>query len=220
MAAPRVLWSRESEEIDSLAFERSLKAHGYRLVAGTDEAGRGPLAGPVVAACVVLPEGCQASRFRDSKQLKPELRCELAAEIVALPGVYWGVGVVVAADIDRLNILQASLLAMQHAVADLAIRPDFLLIDGKHQLPLALPQQALVQGDSRSASIAAASIIAKVRRDEIMAEYHLRYPQYNFHRHKGYGTADHLRLLRQHGPCPIHRRSFKPVGNCLRGDHD
>ncbi|ADH85865.1 ribonuclease HII [Desulfurivibrio alkaliphilus] len=214
------LWQREPEVVDSLAFERSLESQGYRLVAGIDEAGRGPLAGPVVAACVVLPAGCEASRFRDSKQLKPELRCRLAAEIEALPGVYWGVGVVAPAEIDRLNILQASLLAMQKAVAALAAEPDFLLVDGKHQLPLPLPQQALVRGDSRSASIAAASIIAKVRRDEIMADYHRRYPQYNFHRHKGYGTAEHLHLLRQHGPCPIHRRSFKPVGDCLRGGDD
>lgn len=207
---------------DALAFERTLWNQGYRLVAGTDEAGRGPLAGPVVAACVILPRACDVSRLRDSKQLTPRRRRELAAEIAALAGVFLGLGVVSAAEIDRLNILQASLLAMKKAVETLAAGaggclPDFLLVDGKFQVPLALPQQALVKGDSRSASIAAASIVAKVRRDRIMAEYHLHYPQYNFIRHQGYGTAEHLRLLREHGPCPIHRQSFKPVNHCRQG---
>ncbi len=231
MAALQALWQGDSAGADSLRFERTLKDQGYRLVAGTDEAGRGPLAGPVVAACVVLPEDCRAAgRFQDSKQLKPQRRLELAAEIAALPGVYLGIGVVEPAEIDRLNILQASLLAMKKAVQALAaappgdgsdgLLPDFLLVDGKQQVPIALPQQALVQGDSRSASIAAASIVAKVRRDEIMEHCHRRYPQYNFRRHKGYGTAEHLRLLREHGPCPLHRRSFRPVRSCLGGEDD
>ncbi len=151
------------------------------------------------------------------------MRRELAAEILAMPGCRQGIGVVNAAEIDRINILQASLLAMKLAVMSLItdfawsnlLLPDFILVDGKFKIPLDLPQQALVKGDSRSASIAAASIVAKVRRDAIMADYHLQYPQYNFGRHKGYGTAEHLCLLGEHGPCPIHRRSFKPVARGL-----
>lgn len=214
-------WTGERGEADSLAYERSLWNQGYRRVAGTDEAGRGPLAGPVVAACVILPPGCEVRRFRDSKQLTPAVRRELAAQIAGLAGVGLGVGVVEPAEIDRLNILQASLLAMKQAVEALAaatganrcaaLLPDFLLVDGKFKVPLVLPQQALVRGDSRSASIAAASIVAKVRRDAIMAEYHRQFPQYNFIQHQGYGTAEHLRLLRRHGPCPIHRQTFGPV---------
>ncbi|MFH7320314.1 ribonuclease HII [Desulfurivibrio sp. D14AmB] len=214
------MWAREPVEADSLAFERSLWGQGYRLVAGTDEAGRGPLAGPVVAACVILPRQCEPGIFKDSKQLTAERRRDLAARLFALPGACWGLGVVSAAEIDRINILQAALLAMKKAVQALAsppagLLPDYLLVDGKFTVALPLPQQALVRGDSRSASIAAASIIAKVRRDEIMAELHQQYPQYNFQQHKGYGTAEHRRLLREHGPCPEHRRSFKPVGLAL-----
>lgn len=211
----RTLWAREPAAADSLAFERSLWGQGYDRVAGTDEAGRGPLAGPVVAACVILPAHCDPHGFRDSKQLTPERRRELAARLLALPGAHWGLGVVSAAEIDRINILQAALLAMKKAVQALPGPPEYLLVDGKFPVSLALPQQALVRGDSRSASIAAASILAKVHRDEIMAELHQQYPQYNFLQHKGYGTAEHRRLLQAHGPCPEHRRSFKPVRLCL-----
>ncbi|HET97476.1 MAG TPA: ribonuclease HII [Desulfurivibrio alkaliphilus] len=212
----RTLWAREPAVGDSLAFERSLWGQGYRLVAGTDEAGRGPLAGPVVAACVILPRQCEAGIFKDSKQLTPERRLELVGRLRALPGASWGLGVVSAAEIDRINILQAALLAMKKAVQDLAglsggLLPDYLLVDGKFTVALPLPQQALIRGDSRSASIAAASVVAKVRRDEIMAELHQQYPQYNFQQHKGYGTAEHRLLLQAHGPCPEHRHSFKPV---------
>ena len=189
---------------------------GYGLVAGTDEVGRGPLAGPVVAACVILPSGCDPQLFRDSKQLSHQRRVELAAVLTAT-GARVGIGIVSAAEIDVLNILQASLLAMKKAVENLPVPPDFLLVDGKIPVPLAMPQQALVKGDSRSASIAAASIIAKVTRDAMMEAFHREYPQYNFHRHKGYGTAEHCRLLKLHGPCPLHRRSFAPVREALKG---
>ncbi|MDZ7642435.1 MAG: ribonuclease HII [Desulfurivibrio sp.] len=209
-------WLEQAATSDTLAFERSLWARGYRLVAGTDEAGRGPLAGPVVAACVVLPVDCRCL-FQDSKQLSAKRRRELEAELDALPGAAVGVGMASVAEIDGLNILQASLLAMCKAVEALAAAPDFLLVDGKFTIPLELPQQALVKGDSRSASIAAASIVAKQRRDRLMAELHRQYPQYNFLQHKGYATAEHRRLLRRFGPCPEHRRSFKPVRELLAG---
>lgn len=194
--------------------ERSLRAQGYGVIAGTDEAGRGPLAGPVVAACVILPADCDPQRYRDSKQLSHARRVELAEELLASKALI-GVGVVSAAEIDRLNILKASLFAMRLAMENLPVAPDFLLVDGKQSVPVAVPQQAVVKGDSLSASIAAASIIAKVRRDALMDALHLEYPQYQFHRHKGYGTAEHCELLRRHGPCPQHRRSFRPVREAL-----
>lgn len=183
-------------------------------MAGTDEAGRGPLAGPVVAASVILPVQCRYDQFLDSKKLTPLRRRELCATLADM-GAMVGVAVVSAAEIDRLNILQASLLAMKKAVSLLPVVPDFLLVDGKFTVPLHLPQQALVRGESRSASIAAASIVAKVTRDELMERYHQEYPQYNFNRHKGYPTAEHRRIMARIGPCPIHRQSFRPVRECL-----
>ncbi|MHB1016057.1 MAG: ribonuclease HII [Desulfurivibrionaceae bacterium] len=195
---------------DTFAIERSLISRGYATVAGTDEAGRGPLAGPVVAACVILPPHCDYQQFQDSKTISAKARKELAERLVALEAAI-GVGIVSAAEIDRLNILQASLLAMRKAVEKLPVEPDFLLVDGKFTVPMALPQKAYVKGDSRSASISAASIVAKVTRDAIMEQYHLEYPRYNFSRHKGYPTAEHRRIIREIGPCPIHRQSFRPV---------
>jgi len=204
----------DSSEEDSFAIERALFAQGYPVVAGTDEAGRGPLAGPVVAACVVLPSVCAHQQFRDSKTLSAGVRADLVARLGEI-GALVGVGVVSASEIDRINILQASLLAMKKAVEALPFTPDFLLVDGKFQVGLPLPQQALVRGDSRSASIAAASIVAKVTRDSLMEQYHKQYPQYGFHRHKGYPTAEHRRILEEIGPCAIHRRSFQPVRQWL-----
>lgn len=210
---PKRLWP-EPPAPDRFVYERSLREQGYARIAGTDEVGRGPLAGPVVAACVILPPACDPQRYRDSKQLTHEQRLILADELRA-NGALIGLGVVAAAEIDRINILQASLRAMQLAVTNLSVAPDFLLVDGRHPVPLAIPQQALVKGDSRSASIAAASIVAKVTRDALMEALHQQYPQYNFQRHKGYGTAEHCRLLRLHGPCPLHRRSFRPVREAM-----
>ncbi len=206
------LWPAASAE-DTFAIERSLLSQGYATVAGTDEAGRGPLAGPVVAACVILPLHCDYQQFQDSKKLSAKTRRDLAHRLVVLEAKI-GVGIVSAAEIDRLNILQASLLAMRKAVETLPCLPDFLLVDGKFTLSMSVPQQALVKGDSRSASISAASIVAKVTRDAIMEEYHLEYPQYNFARHKGYPTTEHRRIIREIGPCPIHRLTFKPVLDC------
>jgi ribonuclease HII len=206
------LWPA-SPDGDTFAIERSLLSQGYAIVAGTDEAGRGPLAGPVVAACVILPPRCEYQQFQDSKKLSAKARGELAQRLVALEAQI-GVGIVSAAEIDRLNILQASLLAMKKAVEKLPCLPDFLLVDGKFTVPMAVAQKAYVKGDSRSASISAASIVAKVTRDAIMEQYHLEYPQYNFARHKGYPTAEHRRIIREIGPCSIHRQSFKPVRDC------
>ena len=197
-------------ESDTFAFERRLIEQGCPVVAGVDEAGRGPLAGPVVAACVVLPPDCDFTPFQDSKKLTATARERLFALLPRI-GAHVGVGIVSAAEIDRLNILQASLFAMKKAMEALPVLPDFLLVDGKFPVPVAVPQQPLVKGDSRSASIAAASIVAKVTRDGMMDEYHAKYPLYNFRKHKGYPTAEHRQAVATHGPCPIHRRSFKGV---------
>jgi len=197
-------------ESDTFAYERRLIEDGRTVVAGVDEAGRGPLAGPVVAACVVLPVGCDFSLFKDSKQLSASARERLHVELTRIEAKI-GVGIVSPAEIDRLNILQASLLAMKLAMEDLAVCPDFLLVDGKFPVPVSVAQQPLVKGESRSASIAAASIVAKVTRDQLMEEYHKKYPSYNFRQHKGYPTVAHRQAVREHGPCPIHRLSFKGV---------
>lgn len=208
---------------DTFHFERSLAGSGYGCVAGVDEAGRGPLAGPVVAGCVVLPADCSYQRFRDSKKLTAAVREHLYAELHVC-GAAIGFAVVSAEEIDRLNILQASLLAMARAVTHLTVQtgrgPDYLLVDGTFSAPVALPQKTLVKGESKSASIAAASIIAKVVRDRLMTEYHAQYPQYNFLQNKGYPTADHRRAIERHGPCAIHRRTFKGVSefvDCAAG---
>lgn len=207
------LWP-DSSEADTFSIERSLLAQGYSTVAGTDEVGRGPLAGPVVAACVVLPPDCDYQIFQDSKKISEKTRKELVVTLTDIDAMI-GVGIVSPEEIDRINILQSSLLAMKKAVEQLPVAPDFLLVDGKFKVPMALAQQPLIKGDSRSASIAAASIIAKVTRDEMMIAFHMQYPIYNFKQHKGYPTAEHRRILKEHGPCAIHRRSFKPVRECL-----
>ncbi|MCK4838045.1 MAG: ribonuclease HII [Desulfobulbaceae bacterium] len=207
---PRFFSAVDFVETDSFAFERELSRQGLDLVAGTDEAGRGPLAGPVVAACVILPEDCDFTLFRDSKQTSSAERARLYSLLVEI-GADIGVGLGTVRDIEEINILQASLLAMKRSVDALVAKPDFLLVDGKFPVPLGIPQKSLVKGESRSASIAAASIVAKEERDLMMAEYHLQYPQYNFARHKGYPTSEHRSLLLKYGPCKIHRRTFKGV---------
>jgi len=202
---------------DTFHYERSLIRAGYPSVAGVDEAGRGPLAGPVVAGCVILPDYAEYFRFKDSKVLTPERR-EILYDYLRECGAKIGFAVVSPAEIDRINILQASLQAMARAVSQLAEReeqPDYLLVDGKFTAPVALPQEALVRGESKSASIAAASIVAKVERDRLMAEYHQEFPEYNFARHKGYATKDHRLAIERYGPCPIHRRTFKGVREFL-----
>ncbi len=198
---------------DTFQHERRLYASGFSCVAGTDEAGRGPLAGPVVAACVVLPRGCDFSLYRDSKILSAGRRLQLCKTLAAIRASV-GLGIVSAETIDTINILQASLLAMKLAVEDLAARhdsPDFILIDGKFLLPTTTAQEALIKGDSRSASVAAASIIAKVHRDLLMEELHGTFPQYNFACNKGYPTREHRQAIATHGPCPEHRKTFRGV---------
>ena len=188
-------------------FEKIAYEEGYQLVAGIDEAGRGPLAGPVVAAAVILPPGYLNSEINDSKKLSAAKREELY-EIINKEAVAIGMMVVDADIIDRVNILQATLQAMRDAVLELPTSPDFLLIDGNQRVPILTPQKPIVKGDALSISIAAASIIAKVSRDRIMEMYHRQFPQYNFQQNKGYGTKEHLDAIKQFGICKIHRKSF------------
>ncbi len=187
---------------------------GYQVVAGIDEAGRGPLAGPVVAAAVVLPLDADLSGLNDSKKLSPAKREELFPKI-QVQSVAYGVAVVNPEVIDEINILQATRLAMKQAVEKLLSVPDLLLIDGNQKIDSSVKQWAIVKGDAKSFSIAAASVLAKVTRDHIMEDYHRLYPHYEFDRHKGYGTKLHRDLIAQHGPCPIHRRTFKGVTEYL-----
>lgn len=191
-------------------FEVEARRCGYRRIAGLDEAGRGPLAGPVVAAAVLLPRRCRVLGLNDSKQVGEPERVRLFDEIVRRATAV-GIGVATEGEIDRLNILHATQLAMRRALQALPLPPDFLLLDAVTLPGLSVPQRSIIKGDGLSCSIAAASIVAKVMRDRLMVEYHRWYPQYHFAEHKGYGTPDHLRLLREHGPCAIHRRSFAPV---------
>ncbi len=196
--------------IDTFSFERHLHAEGLLPVAGVDEAGRGPLAGPVVAGAVILPADLDHSPFKDSKKLTAKGRERVFALLEELQ-VPMAFGICSAQEIDEINILQASLLAMKRAVEKLSQAPAFLLVDGKFTVKMDLPQQALVKGESKSASIAAASVVAKVTRDRLMLEYHEKYPLYNFHQHKGYPTKAHKALVALYGPCPIHRLTFKGV---------
>ena len=209
---PEKLWP--DPEPDTYSLERSLRQKGYQLIAGLDEVGRGPLAGPVVAACVILQENCDNSSFVDSKTINAKNRSRLYKELKQ-NGAQISVGVVSESDIDRLNILQASLLAMKKAILTMPVQPDFLLVDGNQPVPISIPQQSLVKGESKSASIAAASIVAKVVRDEMMDQYHLQYPEYNFQKNRGYPTLEHRNAIKIYGPCAIHRQSFKCVKEFL-----
>ncbi|MBW2065888.1 MAG: ribonuclease HII [Deltaproteobacteria bacterium] len=183
---------------------------GFGLVAGVDEAGRGPLAGPVVAAAVIIPEGVALTGVRDSKQMHPRAR-EDAFSLISGAAVSIGIGVVSNRFIDEFDILRASLEAMRQAVSFLDPRPDFVLVDGIQAIPISLPQKCLKKGDQLSLSISAASIIAKVYRDRIMNAFHDRFPAYGFRTNKGYGTPGHLDAIRRYGPAPIHRKTFKGV---------
>lgn len=192
-------------------YERQLKAQGSSKIAGIDEAGRGPLAGPVVAAACILLEGVLLKGLNDSKQVVEAERERLYGEITTLAGCHWAVGVASAAEIDQINILKASFLAMYRALQQLTEQPDVILIDG-HLVPsFGIPTIPLVKGDSKSGSIAAASILAKVTRDKMMRELDGLYPQYGFALHKGYATPDHMKSIAQFGPCVIHRKTFEPM---------
>jgi len=192
-----------------IEIEERLWKQGYRFVCGVDEVGRGPLAGPVVAAAVILPVGLRIDGIADSKTLTPAKRLELS-EIIWESAVAVGMGAASHVVIDRIGILNAAHLAFQRALHHLSLTPDHLLVDG-YPIPYAGEQTALIKGDSRSQSIAAASIIAKVTRDHLMETLDPRYPCYGFARHKGYGTVLHREALTKHGPCPFHRRSFRGV---------
>ena len=194
-----------------LRYERQAWRDGAHLVAGSDEAGRGPLAGPVVAAAVILPQPFRHPTLNDSKQLSAATREQIYAELTSHPGVQWAVGSSDVEIIDQYNILRATWRAMQLALDRLPVKPDLVLVDGLPVPLIGVKQRAIVGGDGKSWSIAAASVIAKVTRDRWMCQVHEQYPQYNFARHKGYGTREHLAALDQHGPSPVHRKSFAPV---------
>lgn len=196
---------------DMGSFERSAGRRGYHVIAGIDEAGRGPLAGPVVAAAVVLPQGYEHPEIDDSKKLSAKKR-ERLYEVIQKDAISIGVGLSEVSVIDSINILRATLLAMKEAVCGLSAQPDYLLIDGRNGIELDIPQDAIVRGDSLSISIAAASIIAKVSRDRLMDMYHRQFPGYNFLHNKGYGTREHREAIVKDGRCKIHRRSFHVAG--------
>lgn len=196
------------------AYERKAFRNGYKIVAGIDEAGRGPLAGPVVAAVCILPKSKLIPKIDDSKKLSVKLRCELFEYLTNDSKIHFGVGIVDAEEIDRINIYQATIQAMLLAISQLKLTPDFLLVDGLQLKHTTIPSEKIIKGDQLSQSIAAASIIAKETRDRIMIQYHETWPEYGFNQHKGYGTTVHRAALQKYGFCPIHRRSFKLKEAC------
>lgn len=193
-------------------YERALYQQGYARLAGIDEAGRGPLAGPVVAAACVLPKGILICGVDDSKKLTAAERSAIFAALIKLDGIDYAIGIVSSKIIDRINILQATFEAMRIALAGLKASADYLLVDGNQFIPKILtPGKAIIKGDASSQSIAAASILAKKTRDDLMQDYHKLWPEYGFSQHKGYPTKKHLEALEHFGPCPIHRLSFAPL---------
>ena len=193
--------------VDWLFFEREAMKDGYTSICGVDEAGRGPLAGPVFAAAVILPQGCVLEGVRDSKQISEKKR-ELLYETITQTAKAWSVGFATEQEIDAYNILQATFLAMRRAVEGLSVPAQIALVDGNQTPPLSMPVRTIVKGDARCESIAAASILAKVSRDRLMREIDTLYPAYGFAKHKGYGTAAHREALLRYGPCPVHRKTF------------
>jgi ribonuclease HII len=196
------------------ALEDAARRRGALRIAGLDEAGRGPLFGPVVAAAVILPRCCHLPGLTDSKKLSEKKRNQLDSDI-RLNAVAWAIAAVDAGTIDRINIRQASLLAMRRAVQQLALSPDFLLIDGRDTIDWECPQQAVIHGDAISLSIAAASVLAKVHRDRLLVDLDREFPGYGLARHKGYGSPQHFAALARLGPTPLHRKSFHPVAQTL-----
>ena len=194
----------------SFALEKAARSNGALRIAGLDEVGRGPLFGPVVAAAVILPESCRFRGLTDSKLLTENQRNELEPQI-RLKAIAWAIAVVDAETIDRINIRQASLLAMRQAVEQLTLSPDFLLIDGRDSIDWPCPQQSVIHGDAISLSIAAASVLAKVHRDRLLVELDSQFPGYGLASHKGYGSREHLAALARLGPTPLHRKTFHPV---------
>lgn len=195
------------EKLDLWEIERELHKEGVGLICGVDEAGRGPLAGPVCAAAVILPPEAELPGLNDSKKLSEKKREQLFPEIQRL-ALAWSVAFASVEEIEERNILGATMLAMNRAISGLSLRPELALIDGNRNREIQVPSRCVVHGDARCASIAAASILAKVSRDRLMVELAREYPQYGFDRHKGYGTKAHYAALREYGPCPAHRPSF------------
>lgn len=198
---------KQEEPIDLWLYEREAFDAGIKLVCGVDEAGRGPLAGPVCAAAVILPPGLEIPGLNDSKKLTDKKRRELY-DVITAQAVSYGIAFASEQEIDEINILQATFLAMERAIQKISPQPELALIDGNRTKDFGLPVRTIVKGDSLSASIAAASILAKVTRDRLMEEYDAQYPQYGFAVHKGYGTKRHYETLREFGPSPIHRKTF------------
>ena len=206
---------RERERLDAMyVYERAAIAAGHAIVAGVDEAGRGPLAGPVAVAAVILPQECYLPHLNDSKKLSHAVREELFAQIIE-QAISYHVALMDADMIDRMNILQATRTGMYETIAALTPAPDEVLIDAVELPKLSMPSQSIIKGDAKSASIAAASILAKVTRDHLMESYDIQYPNYGFAKHKGYGTQEHIDAIRKYGICPIHRKSFDPIRSML-----
>lgn len=189
-------------------FEKALRQKGFRFICGVDEAGRGPLAGPVCAAAVILPEGCEIEGLNDSKKLTEKKR-EALFDKITRTAICYNIAFAQAEEIEEYNILEATMLAMKRAVERLKIKPDYVLVDGRQTIKnLEVPCEAIIKGDSVSCSVAAASILAKVSRDRLMMKLDKEYPEYNFKQHKGYGTKEHIELIKKYGPSEIHRKSF------------
>lgn len=192
------------------AFEEAARQSGYRVIAGVDEAGRGPLAGPVVAAACILPKGLIIDGIDDSKKLSAAQRDSHFETLTQNPDIFYGIAVVDAQVIDQINILQATFKAMLIAIDALPQKPDYVFVDGPFLPSASITGKAVVEGDSLVQSISCASVLAKVTRDRLMREYDVKWPMYGFAKHKGYGTSEHLSAIKEHGPCPIHRMSFSP----------
>ncbi len=206
------LGKRETKRLQKLnIYEEEARQQGYHQIAGLDEAGRGPLAGPVVAAACIIPEGVLIAGVNDSKQLTPEERASLYQILIQDERISYGVGIIDSQTIDKINIFQATIAAMLMAISKLPKAPDVLFVDGMKLPHPSIPAKKIIDGDAKSQSIAAASIIAKETRDRLMVEFHQQWPLYGFNQHKGYGTEKHLEALKTHGPCPIHRKSYEPV---------
>jgi len=205
--------------LPNLKEERKLWKLRYKSVAGLDEAGRGPLAGPVTAGAVMLrkisnskfPIPKELLKIKDSKKLSPKQRERFYKILIKHPIIEWGIGKVSEKVIDKINILEATKLAMEKAIANLRHKPDFLILDGNFRIDSLIPQKSIIKADQKVFSCSAASIIAKVFRDRIMEKYHKKYPRYGFKKHKGYPTKFHFRMLKKYGPCKIHRKTFRPV---------
>ncbi len=198
--------------LEMISFEQDFFNKGYSVIAGIDEAGRGPLAGDVFAGAVILPKGLIIEGINDSKKLSEKKR-ELLFDVITSNAISWGVGRASAEEIDEYNILNATYLAMKRAVDALSVKPEFLLVDGNRFYKSEIPFECVVKGDSKSISISAASILAKVSRDREIVALSEKYPEYNFAKHKGYGTAEHIKALKEYGPCEIHRKTF--IGKIL-----